>query len=129
MSTRPRKRSECSSVARPCPYLSCRYNLGISIQADGSLIRISKTRKKVLKTHATDNDLDEWIDEMVDAMNDLPHSCVLDAVELGPSTLQEVADTMGMTREGVRKICDGALRKLVFRAKSGAFASLGEYAE
>jgi len=39
-------------------------------------------------------------------------SCTLDVAERGPSTLDEIATVVNLTRERVRQIADGAIRKL-----------------
>ncbi len=83
---RPRKRSDCSQVERPCPYVGCRHNLYVDqARADASL---------------TFNfpDQEPW-DVKPTA------SCALDIIEeQGPMTLDDVGRVLGVTRERVRQI-------------------------
>lgn len=35
---RPKTRADCSQVPRPCPYVSCKYNLYLDVEKDGSIV-------------------------------------------------------------------------------------------
>lgn len=35
---RPKVRSECKNGPRPCPWLGCRYHLGLSVRRDGDVL-------------------------------------------------------------------------------------------
>jgi DNA-directed RNA polymerase sigma subunit (sigma70/sigma32) len=39
-------------------------------------------------------------------------SCSLDVADRGPSTLDEISSMLNLTRERIRQIADGAIRKL-----------------
>ena len=87
---KPRCRSDCSKIPRPCPFVSCRYNLYCDITKRGSLkLNFPKIEPQ----------------EMI-------ASCALDIAELGGCTLQEIGDILNITRERVRQVQDKALRKL-----------------
>jgi hypothetical protein len=87
---RPQRRSDCKDGPRPCPWVGCRYHLWADVSLAGSL--------KVAHD--------------VDPM-ELEDSCVLDVAARFPRTLEEVADTLGLTRERARQIEEEALAKLV----------------
>jgi len=87
---RPRTRGDCSRVPRPCPFVSCIYNLYLDITQKGSLkLNFPKMKPE-----------------------EMPISCALDVAEYGGCTLQEVGDALNICRERVRQIEEAALRKL-----------------
>lgn len=87
---RPPKREHCENGVRPCPYVSCRYNLYLDVRGDG-----------VLRVNFPNLEPDEMI-----------ASCALDMAEDGPRTLDQVASLMGMSKERARQIEASALAKL-----------------
>lgn len=87
---RPLQRVECAESTRPCPWVSCRYNLYLDVRGDG-VLRINFPGKEP--------------DEMM-------ASCALDMAEDGPRTLDQVAALMGMSKERARQIESAALAKL-----------------
>lgn len=119
---KPRKRIECIERPRPCPFISCYYHIASML--------MEKKVKKALNTvtivweklqHRSgawfpDEDLDEYF---IDMIFSLPETCVLDIADKGDGTLEEIGDSMMMTRERVRQIeglgrvkKGGAMRKL-----------------
>jgi hypothetical protein len=92
---RPRTWADCQrggcNAARPCPWVSCRWNL--LLQVEGEHVMPDGTPRE------PDHVL-PW------------QSCALDVAERGGATLQEVADLLGMSRERVRQIEERALDKL-----------------
>jgi len=81
----PRTRADCESGVRPCPYVSCRYNLYLDVQPSGHL-------KLNYPEHVEPWDVQ-------------PHmSCCLDLAERDGMTLDEVGLVLGVTRERVRQI-------------------------
>lgn len=90
---RPKKRSDCDNVQRPCPYISCRYNLFCDVMRTGSL--------KFNTVHL----------DPLDVPSD--KSCVLDVVEKdGDLTLEATGKLFNLTREMIRQIQDKAMKKL-----------------
>jgi hypothetical protein len=87
---RPNTRADCSQVARPCPYVSCRFNLYLDVLPSGNI-----------KLNFPDLDPDE-----------LTVSCALDVAEAGGSKRETIADLMNLTRERLRQIEIRVLRKL-----------------
>ena len=91
---RPKTRSDCCEGARPCPFVSCKYNLYLDV---------SPMTGNVLLNHGARE------------LEDMPATCALDVADAHREglTLEEVGDILGVTRERVRQIQDKAFRKLV----------------
>ena len=93
---RPKKRSECADIPRPCPYVSCRHHLGLDVFSNGQLkINFKKTRK------AEEVDFDK-----------MQATCALDLAELGGMDLEQIGDALGFTRERVRQIVEESFQKI-----------------
>lgn len=88
---RPRVRGDCVDGPRPCPWVTCRWNLLVYVKG-------GKGRKppKVIELDAAE-------------------SCALDVADAGGQTLDGVSKFLGVTRERVRQVEEKALRKLVSR--------------
>lgn len=78
----PKTRGECEGGPRPCPMVSCRYNLFLDVRATGS----------VQLNHPTGEP------------EDMVQSCALDVAEEGGATLEEIASYLNVTREAVRQM-------------------------
>lgn len=87
---RPLNRVQCAEGARPCPWVSCRYNLYLDVRGDG-----------VLRVNFPNLEPDEMV-----------ASCALDMAEDGPRTLDQVAALMGMSKERARQLEASAMVKL-----------------
>ena len=87
---KPKHRSQCVDGYRPCPWVSCRYNLFLDIRQDG-ILRLNFPGKEP---------------------EDMYQSCALDLAEDGPRTLEQVAIIMGMSKERARQIEDAVMKKL-----------------
>ena len=88
---RPKARGECANVARPCPYVSCKYHLYIDVNPATGSIKINFP------------DLEVW---------ELQHSCALDVAGQGGITLEEVGEILNLTRERIRQVEVRGLMKL-----------------
>lgn len=88
--SRPPNRSICETGVRPCPYVSCRYNLYLDVRGDG-----------VLRINFPDREPDEML-----------ASCALDMAEDGPRTLDQVAGLMGMSKERARQLEASGMAKI-----------------
>lgn len=88
---RPSARGECANVARPCPYVSCKYHLYIDVNPSTGSIKVNFP------------DLEVW---------ELKHSCALDVAQQGGITLEEVGDILNLTRERIRQVEVRGLMKL-----------------
>jgi hypothetical protein len=88
---RPRTRGECFQVPRPCPHVSCSYNLYLDVDE----------RSGQLKLNSPGLDPDE-----------VSLSCALDVAGDGPRSLEEVGELLGVSRERIRQIEEVALSKL-----------------
>ncbi|EDM80701.1 DNA-binding protein AsgB [Plesiocystis pacifica SIR-1] len=88
---RPESRGECANVARPCPYVSCKYHLYIDVNPRTGSIKINFPDREV------------W---------ELNNSCALDVAEQGGITLEEVGEILNLTRERIRQVEVRGLMKL-----------------
>lgn len=78
---RPAVRGDCGAVDRPCPYVSCRYNLTLDVMGGGGIV---------------------WRRPEVGDPNDLPESnCALDHAERGGMKLEDVGRQMGVTHQRI----------------------------
>ena len=87
---RPRTRSDCEHSVRPCPFISCKYNLYLDVAKTGNI-----------KLNFPDIEPSE-----------MKESCVLDVADAGGLTLERTADCLNMVRERVWQIQRDALLKL-----------------
>ena len=89
--TRPRVRGDCAEGERPCPYVSCKYNLYVDVNP----------RTGSVKMNFPDKEL--W---------ELAETCALDVADKQGITLEEVGVIMNLTRERVRQLEMRGLIKL-----------------
>ena len=86
----PRLRSHCVGGRRPCPYVSCKFNLYLDVSSVGSIM----PNFPELEPH-----------EMLE-------SCVLDAADRAGMTLEEVGALFNLTRERIRQVQNAAITKV-----------------
>lgn len=96
---RPRTRGDCARVARPCPYVACKYSLYLDVSETGSII-LNFPHLEPFQMPAE-------------------QSCALDLSERGSMTLEEIAVVTNLTRERIRQV---ELKALVRRARPAAVA-------
>jgi hypothetical protein len=89
--TRPKVRGDCAEGQRPCPYVSCKYNLYVDVNP----------RTGSVKMNFPDKEL--W---------ELAETCALDVADRFGITLEEVGVIMNLTRERVRQLEMRGLSKL-----------------
>jgi hypothetical protein len=89
--TRPKTRGDCAEGERPCPYVSCKYNLYVDVNP----------RTGSVKMNFPDKEL--W---------ELSETCALDVADRAGITLEEVGVIMNLTRERVRQLEMRGLSKL-----------------
>jgi hypothetical protein len=86
----PRTRGDCVGGPRPCPHVGCHYHLWLDHKASSTVV-----------------------------LDELHETCALDVADRGDHTLAQVGRVLGVTRERVRQIEAGALRKLqLFRTRT-----------
>lgn len=86
---RPRTRSDCSRVPRPCPYVGCKHHLYLDLSPIGSIqVRFEG---------------EPW---------DMKDSCALDVAERGGCSLRDTAKALGVVCERVRQIEETGLVKV-----------------
>ncbi len=105
---RPQARGECSNVARPCPYVSCKYHLYIDVNPNTGSIKVNFPDREV------------W---------ELGNSCALDVAEQGGITLEEVGEILNLTRERIRQVEVRGLMKLKEAGGDELLSYLGKSAE
>lgn len=88
---RPRCRTDCEAVERPCPFLACRWNLFLDVNPQTGSVKFNFPGKE---------------------LDEIGESCALDVADKGGITLEEVGAVMNITRERVRQIETRALVKL-----------------
>ncbi len=91
---RPITRGDCDDAPRPCPWIECRYH-NARVETDNRSGEPGRLRGLHIPT-----------------LNDAERSCALDIAERGGVTLDEIADVLGMTREGARLAEERALDHL-----------------
>jgi hypothetical protein len=88
---KPKVRSDCVDMERPCPYVSCKYHLYIDVHPVRGSIKLNFP------------DLEVW---------EMTETCALDVADQGGITLEEVGEIMNLTRERVRQVETAGLGKL-----------------
>ena len=88
---RPKTRTECVDMERPCPFVSCKYHLYIDVHPVRGSIKVNFP------------DLEVW---------EMTETCALDVADRGGITLEEVGEIMNLTRERVRQVETTGLSKL-----------------
>jgi hypothetical protein len=88
---KPKTRSECADMERPCPFVSCKYHLYVDVHPVRGSIKVNFT------------DVEVW---------EMTETCALDIADRGGITLEEVGEIMNLTRERVRQVETAGLSKL-----------------
>jgi hypothetical protein len=88
---KPRSRSECKDMERPCPFVSCKYHLFIDVHPVRGSIKLNFP------------DIEIW---------EMTETCALDVADRGGITLEEVGEIMNLTRERVRQVETAGLARL-----------------
>lgn len=90
---KPKKRSSCKRMPRPCPFVTCRYHLFLEVTPAGSII-------------LNFPDQEPW---------GIKPTCALDEADRGGLTLEAVGKCLNLTRERIRQIEQEGLRALKLR--------------
>ncbi len=88
---RPKSRSECVSLERPCLFVSCKYHLYLDVNPRTGSIKLNFPEKEI------------W---------EIGETCALDVADKGGITLEEVGDIMNLTRERIRQVEASGLGKI-----------------
>ena len=89
--TRPKTRADCVNAPRPCPYVSCKYNLFVDVNPKTGSVKMNFPDKE---------------------LHELADTCSLDVADRSGITLEEVGVIMNLTRERVRQLETRGLQKL-----------------
>lgn len=95
----PKTRRECIDGPRPCPWVGCRYHLGLDITQGGG-IRVNRD------------------------LTNMPDTCALDVADRGPQTLEAVGKIYKVTRQAIEQCQTEACAKLAKRVAMQEFRSL-----
>ncbi len=87
---RPITRGDCENAPRPCPFVSCSAHLYLDVNNVTGSVKLNFPHLEV------------W---------QMKESCSLDIADRGGSTLDEIGNAMGVTRERVRQIETTGIRK------------------
>lgn len=109
--TRPVTRADCAHVPRPCPFVTCKYNLSIDVTPAGA-ISVGTMRIESLPEKATAERTERFVDLVSSHLLDVGHSCALDEADGEGLTLHEVGNMVGVTRERIRQIEAKAMRRM-----------------
>jgi len=88
---RPKSRSECLTMERPCLYVSCRHHLYLDVNPETGSVKLNFPEHEV------------W---------ELTETCALDVADRGGITLEDVGSIMNLTRERIRQVEVRGLHKL-----------------
>jgi len=88
---RPKSRSECLEMERPCLFVSCRFHLYLDVNPETGSLKENFPGKE------------PW---------ELEETCALDVADRGGITLEEVGAIMNLTRERIRQVEVRGLEKL-----------------
>ena len=88
---RPKNRSECLEMERPCLYVSCRHHLFLDVNPETGSVKLNFPDKE------------PW---------ELEETCALDVAERGGITLEDGGAIMNLTRERIRQVEVRGLEKL-----------------
>lgn len=98
---RPKTRGDCVGGARPCPWVSCKYNNYLDVKTTGKNGRPIKSKEgSSIVFNFPDTEPEDIPPE---------RSCSLDIADQGGATLEDVAKLMNLTRERVRQVQTNAL--------------------
>jgi len=95
---RPKTRADCEGGHRPCPYVSCKYNLFVDVNPRTGSVKLNFPDKEL------------W---------EVGDTCALDVADRGGITLEEVGTIMNLTRERVRQLETRGLHGLRVIADDG----------
>lgn len=109
---RPQTRAECQQEARPCPWVGCRHHLLLEVAlAGGSRHRATSLRLNIrsstggrrpgLRSSAAAALVQVWIDDAIDQLVTMEHTCALDVVDEHPGGLpaSRVAKLLAVSKQ------------------------------
>lgn len=124
---RPTTRGDCAEAQRPCPWVSCRYHLLLDVGPCGSL-RVSPqatgSRKRTLQPWEGAEAVERFEDQAVDHLDSIGETCALDVADGGGASLEEIGDLLGVSKERVRQVQEGALGRLRAAADAPGYEHL-----
>ncbi len=106
--SRPLTRGDCRDVPRPCPFVSCRFNLLIDVNAHGA-IRFNATDLPPVTPGTNNADFEASAEHATDvwASAERLDSCALDVIAArgcDEMTFDQIASAIGVSRQRVERI-------------------------
>lgn len=110
--TRPQIRAQCSTEARPCPWVSCRYHL--ALEATNTAVHLNgpagqRGRRPSLQASAPATESVPWLEQAATSLFFASATCALDVADDGPSC-EGVERGLGMTKNAATRAIASAVK-------------------
>lgn len=118
---RPTSRAQCLEEARPCPWVGCRHHLLLEVsrptqgerRVKPTTIRLNMPargrarmgRRRGQASSAAAALVTRWIDDAVEQLSRMPHTCALDVADQYPDglTAGNVGWLLGITEQAIER--------------------------
>lgn len=115
MVPRPTTRAECPTV-RPCPWVGCSHHLLLDLHGGNTgsapTLRLNGRSVLGLRRSAPAMVIEAFIETALERLEQLEHSCSLDAAEEGGRPMHAVAELLGVVKQRVVQEETSAKQKL-----------------
>lgn len=110
---RPVTRGDCQEEARPCPWVGCSKHLLLEVETsedDAPMLILNRPRppgqrgrRPGLASSADEATVQVWIDDAIDRLVQMEHTCSLDVVDENPGGISDVdqAALAGCTQQAM----------------------------
>lgn len=88
---RPRTRSDCAAMPRPCPFVSCAHHLYLDVNPESGAVKMNFPHLEVWQMEET---------------------CSLHVADGGGATLEKTGEFLNLTRERIRQVEERGLIKM-----------------